>query len=119
MHDPERDLPVLIRAAEVWTDIDLPPVSVVSTGVLERARRLGMRQESGESAAEFYRRMAVIKGVLPGLLDCYHEYEWPDSLIRPTDRLFGPLATHLVYQHHFGGRLLQPMTQVGGAGPRE
>jgi hypothetical protein len=106
MHDPGRDLPVLVRAVAAWLDVDLPPVSVVSTAVLERACRLGLRQESGESPGDFYRRIATVEGELPGLLDCRSQ-KWADGLLRSADRLFAAMTTHLLYQHHFGGRLLQ------------
>lgn len=110
MHDPERDLPVLMNAVEAWMDIDLAPVSAVSTAVLERARRLGLRQALGEKPAAFYRRIAGVGGELPDLLSCYREQEWADGTLGPTDRLFPAFATCLIYQHHFGGRLLGAST---------
>jgi hypothetical protein len=107
MHDPERDLPPLLEAVEAWLDVDLPPLSVVSTGVLERARHLGLSQEPGESAAAFYQRIASAPGDLPDLLSCHREQEWTDEIIKATDRMFPAFATCMIYQHHFKGRLLR------------
>lgn len=115
MHDPGRDLPVLMDAVEAWMDVDLPPVSVVSTGVLERARRLGLRQDHGETAAAFYRRMAGVDSPLPDLLPCLREQELVDPTPGPDDRLFPVMATFAVYQQHFGARLLG----APACGPKE
>jgi len=107
MHDPDRDLPILIRAVEGWMGIDLPPVSVVSVAALERARHLGLNQNHGETPAAFYQRIKAVDGALPNLMRCYREQEWTDGVMRPTDRLFPAFATCMMYQHHFGGRLLR------------
>jgi hypothetical protein len=106
-HDPDHGLGVLLRSIETWMGIDLLPVNVVCTGVLERARHLGLRQDSGESDADFYGRIAGVEGELPDLLSCYRDQECADLSLRTTHEMFPAIATYVIYQHHFGGRLLR------------
>jgi hypothetical protein len=112
-HDPVRGLPQLYAAAESRLGVRLPAVSVVSTAVLERARHLGLWTRAGESPGEYYRRIAAVAGELPELDRCWRELGVADGLIAPDERLIPALATYLVYQCHFGGRLLGSAAQTG------
>jgi hypothetical protein len=111
-HSQDR-LRALLDAVEAWLDVDLPPVSVVSTAVLERARRLGASPERGEPDSSFYRRAAGLVGDLPGLTRCRAELQALGLPPAPAGRMFPATMTHLIYQCHFGGRLLRP----AGPGP--
>jgi hypothetical protein len=99
-HDPGQGLTQIFAATEAFLDTDLPPVNVVSTAVLERARRAGQRPFSGESPAEFYRRIAEADGELPDLRDCCRDQGLWDGLPRPKDHLFPASATFAIYQKH-------------------
>lgn len=114
-HDPD-GLRALLRSVEGWLDVDLPPLSVVHTAVLERARHRRLRQHPGESDGDFYARLEAADGELPNLCRSYAELEWPDGGLRTTDRGFAALATHALYQSHFHGRLLGAAAGAGDIG---
>jgi hypothetical protein len=111
-HDPP-GLETLLKTVENRLGINLPPLSVVYTGVLERARQGGLRQQPGESAGDFYQRIANVSGELPDLARSFAEQAWPDAGLKPSDRGFAALATLAIYQNHFGGRLLRATAGVG------
>jgi len=112
-HDVDA-LESLLTAVENWLDIDLPPLNVVSTAVLERAHRAKLDKRPGESAYDYYQRIKCACGELPDLRKCYRELEWNDGTMLTTDRLFPAMATHLVYQLH-GGRLIGADTSASCA----
>jgi hypothetical protein len=105
-------LETLLKTVENWLGVDLPPLSVVDTAVLERARQGGLRQQPGESAGDCYQRIANVSGELPDLTRCSTEHAWPDAGLKPSDRGLAALATHAIYQSHFGGRLLRATVGV-------
>ena len=104
-HD-QSGLSALLNAVESWLDCDLPPLNVVSTGVLERARIANLVLKPTESPRDFYRRVANFPGDIPDLLSSYTSTGLNDGILEPSHRIFPGFATHRLYQHHFGNRLL-------------
>lgn len=96
----------LLDGIEGWLDLDLPPISVLSTGVLERARMGGHRHSPGETAGRFYRRMSALRKDEPDLRRCQEELGLGECL-DPNDELYGVMTTCSIYQAHMEGRLFQ------------
>jgi hypothetical protein len=114
-HNASDHLMPLLTAAETFLGRTFPPLNVVCTAGLERARFGQVWQRPGEPDAEYYKRISEVDGPLPELIDCYFSQEWTDGIMRTTDRFFPVVATHVIYLHHFGGRLLRPQFVSGGA----
>lgn len=104
-HD-QSGLSALLNAIESWLDRDLPPLTVVSTGVLERARLAKLVLKPTESPRDFYRRVANFPGDEPHLLGSFTASGLNDGIMEPSHRMFPAFATHRLYQYHFGNRLL-------------
>ncbi len=105
-HGENKGLASLLTAIERQLGTTLPPLDVVCTGILERARRAKVVQRDDESPSGFYRRIKNLRGEVPGVATCLREHKPTNehSLsvfpFRSTDSLFPLFATHWIYQFH-------------------
>jgi hypothetical protein len=97
VHTVKPGLRALFDAFGLYLGEGGPAVQVISTAILERARRMRVRPVPWEGDQTYYLRAAALKGPLPDLRECLDEPRRPVASWIPEDGLFTANATDMLF----------------------